>query len=87
MDVINFISKAPGLPDARSTKARLSPVGHRTFTRLGRGSTSSSMVWVRLWEEYNAFTVGEMPGCDEHELIKAVGADRGELQMGFQFEM
>ena len=39
-------------------------------------------------KEYDAFSVGEMPGVyDLNEIIKAVGWDRKELAMGFQFEM
>ena len=39
-------------------------------------------------KEYNAFSVGEMPGVDDAtEVLKAVGSDRGELQMAFNFEM
>jgi hypothetical protein len=42
----------------------------------------------KILKEYNAFSVGEMPCVkDPKELVKAVGYDRGELNMIFHFEM
>lgn len=42
----------------------------------------------KILKEYDAFSVGEMPCVrDEKEILKAVGADRGELAMIFHFEM
>ena len=39
-------------------------------------------------KEFDAFSVGEMPGVhDEREILKAVGQDRGELAMAFQLEI
>ena len=87
MDVINFISKSVGLPDAPITKPGFLQSGvihhsagprvHEFFAGMGK-----------IMREYNAFTVGEMPGVqDVAELIKAVGQDRGELQMAFNFDM
>ena len=87
MDVINFISKEPGLPDAPITKPGFLQSGiswHSCGPRLhefleGIGS---------ILTEYNAFSVGEMPGVtDAKEIVKGVGQDRGELGMAFQFEM
>ena len=38
--------------------------------------------------EYDAFSVGEMPACnDPEEIIKAVNIDRHELNMIFNFEL
>ena len=88
MDVINFISKAHGLPDAPVTipgqflqwgdcHFACGPRVHEFFKGLGS-----------IMEEYGAFNVGEMPGVyDTAEILKAVGHDRGELQMSFNFEM
>jgi glycosidase len=88
MDVINFISKPLGLPDAPVTVPHdelqsaaclyaCEPRIHEFFRGLGD-----------IMKEYNAFSVGEMPGVyDMAEVLKAVGEDRGELQMSFNFEM
>lgn len=88
MDVINFISKVPELPDAEITVPgeefqsgskyyASGPRLHEFFRGIGK-----------IMKEYDAFSVGEMPGVyDEKEVLKVVGADRGELQMSFNFEM
>lgn len=83
MDVINFISKDQRFPDSKQTVLRGSeyyacgPRCHEYLQELGS-----------ILKEYDAFSVGEMPCVNEQqELIKAVGADRGELSMIFHFEM
>lgn len=87
MDVINFISKEPGLPDAPITKPGFLQNGiqwyscgprlHEFFQGLGS-----------ILKEYDAFSVGEMPGVyDPQEIAKAVSQDRGELGMAFHFEI
>jgi glycosidase len=87
MDVINFISKEPGLPDAPVTKPGFLQSGiqwyscgprlHEFFQGLGA-----------ILKEYDAFSVGEMPGVyDPKEIAKAVSQDRGELGMAFHFEI
>ncbi|KAL8243580.1 hypothetical protein R6Q59_009838 [Mikania micrantha] len=87
MDVINFISKTFGLPDAPVTRDGFLQVAIEHFScgpRLheflkGLGS---------ILQEYDAFSVGEMPGVtDTREIVKGVGGDRGELCMAFQFEL
>jgi glycosidase len=88
MDVINFISKEPGLPDAPVTDPSsawqsaisLHSAGPRLHEFL-RGIGS-------LLEEYDACSVGEMPGVsDPEEVLKSVGQERGELNMIFHFEL
>ncbi|CZT43865.1 probable alpha-amylase [Rhynchosporium secalis] len=88
MDVINFISKVPGLPDAEITRPdtefqpgiklyACGPRLHEYLLELGK-----------ILEEYNAFSVGEMPGVeDPNEILDAVGFDRRELNMIFHFEI
>lgn len=88
MDVINFISKVPGLPDAPirdptqefqwgSMYYACGPRLHEFLKDLGT-----------ILKEYDAFSVGEMPDVtDEAEILKAVAFDRGELSMVFHFEM
>jgi glycosidase len=87
MDVINFISKDQRFLDApitdRSTKWQngakyfaCGPRLHEYLREIGR-----------ILKEYDAFSVGEMPDVyDPHEILKAVGFDRGELNMIFNFE-
>ncbi|KAF3935283.1 Alpha-glucosidase [Dactylella cylindrospora] len=88
MDVINFISKVPGYPEAsiKDPKAEFQdatehfangPRLHEFLNGLGK-----------ILKQYDAFSVGEMPGAkDPVEVVKAVGFDRDELNMIFHFEM
>ncbi|ERF75323.1 hypothetical protein EPUS_00115 [Endocarpon pusillum Z07020] len=88
MDVINFISKEPGLPNAPVTDPTspwqsaiaLHSCGPRLHEFLqGIGA---------ILKEYDAFSVGEMPGVgDEKEVMKSVGQEREELNMIFHFEL
>jgi glycosidase len=87
-DVINFISKAIGYPDApvtdilaefqdASTLFANGPRLHEHFQGIGK-----------LLKEYNAFSVGEMPFAkNEREILKAVASESGELNTIFQFDM
>jgi glycosidase len=88
MDVINFISKRDGLPDAHisipcdkyqhgAEHYACGPRLHEYLRDIGN-----------ILKEYNAFSVGEMPSVeDPKEVIKSVGEGRGELNMIFNFEM
>lgn len=84
IDVINFISKDQSFPDSKLDRKpkgceyyACGPRLHEYLKELGA-----------ILKEYDAFSVGEMPCVtDETELIKAVGADRGELSMIFHFEL
>lgn len=87
MDVINFISKEPGLPDAEVTRPGFLQDGVEHFACGPRLHEHLHGIGEIL-KEYDAFSVGEMPGVfDTREIIKAVGQDRGELAMAFQFEI
>ncbi|EXJ87896.1 trehalose-6-phosphate hydrolase [Capronia coronata CBS 617.96] len=87
MDVINFISKEPGLPDAEVTRPGFLQDGVEHFACGPRLHEHLHGIGEIL-REYDAFSVGEMPGVfDTREIIKAVGQDRGELAMAFQFEI
>jgi glycosidase len=88
MDVINFISKEPGLPDAAVTDPssewqsaiKLHSCGPRLHEFLGGVGA--------VLREYDAFSVGEMPGVeDREEVLRSVGVERGELNMIFHFEL
>ncbi|KIW66174.1 hypothetical protein PV04_08375 [Phialophora macrospora] len=87
MDVINFISKAPGLPDGTITKPGFLQSGIEHFACGPRLHEYLRGIGAIL-HEYDAFSVGEMPGVgDTKEILKAVGQDRGELAMAFQFDI
>ena len=87
MDVINFISKEPGLPDGKVVKDGFLQSGVEWFA-CGPRLHEFFQGMGRILKEFDAFSVGEMPGVfDEREILKAVGQDRGELAMAFQFEM
>lgn len=83
MDVINFISKDQGFPDSK-----LDMLPGREFYACGPRCHEFLKEIGDILQEYGAFSVGEMPSVEsEHEIIKAVGADRGELSMIFHFEL
>ncbi|OCT47252.1 Alpha-glucosidase [Cladophialophora carrionii] len=87
MDVINFISKAPGLPDGKITKPGFLQSGIEHFACGPRLHEYLRGIGAIL-HEYDGFSVGEMPGVtDTREILKAVGQDRGELAMAFQFDI
>jgi oligo-1,6-glucosidase len=88
MDVINFISKADGLPDAPATPGRPfvnafdmfadGPHVHEYIAEMTRA------VFSQCHSEY--VTVGEMPGVTTEEARLYTDPARGELDMVFQFE-
>ena len=88
MDVINFISKVDGLPDAPN------PTGAsqvNAFQMFADGPHVHEYL-AELTREVSAgyegryMTVGEMPGVTPAEARLYTGEDRGELNMVFQFE-
>lgn len=88
MDVINFISKDQRFPDAEIVHHdRDYQWGHKYYACGPRLHEYLKDIGAIL-KEYNAFSVGEMPACgDTNEIIKAVGDERGELNMIFHFEL
>jgi glycosidase len=88
MDVINFISKVPGLPDAEVTVPGTELQSGSKYYACGPRLHEFFQGIGKIMKEYDGFSVGEMPGVyDAAEVLKAVGGDRGELQMSFNFEM
>ncbi|KAI5284882.1 hypothetical protein KEM54_000990 [Ascosphaera aggregata] len=88
MDVINFISKRPGLPDGRDPPLHPSQfLGAEHYANGPRIHEFLKEIGA-IMKEYNAFSVGEMPFVyDEQEVLDSVGASRGELNMIFQFDI
>ncbi len=88
MDVINFISKEPGLPDAPLTDPTSPWQSAITLHSCGPRLHEFLQGIGVVLKEYDAFSVGEMPGVwDENEVMKSVRQDRGELNMIFHFEL
>lgn len=87
-DVINFISKAPGYPDApiidpsspfqdASSLFANGPRLHEFLQGIGT-----------VLREHDAFSVGEMPFAkNEQEVMRVVSAKSRELNMIFQFDV
>ncbi|RIX48593.1 alpha-glucosidase [Paenibacillus nanensis] len=83
MDVINCISKTPGLPS----------VGEDRYAWGGEHFMNGPRIHEFLQEmnrevlsKYDIMTVGEMPGATVDQAKLYTGEDRGELNMVFQFE-
>ena len=81
MDVINMISKTPGLPNADNFLEQLSyvlngPRFHEYIQEMNR----------EVLSKYDCMTVGECFGTVGEEVIKTVGEDRNELDMIFRME-
>lgn len=83
MDVINLISKVPGLPD--DGKEGLSD-GSPYYMNGPRIHEFLQEMNAHVLSRYDVMTVGEAPGVTVEEAIHYTGKDRHELQMVFQFE-
>ncbi|KAJ5772269.1 Glycoside hydrolase superfamily [Penicillium odoratum] len=87
MDVINFISKDQRFLDAPIKDPRtLWQWGDRWYAN-GPRLHEYLQGLGKILQEYDAFSVGEMPFVkDEEEVLKAVQFDRHEINMIFNFE-
>ncbi|SHF94973.1 glycoside hydrolase family 13 protein [Ornithinibacillus halophilus] len=86
MDVINFISKVPGLPDAPNPEGKKYVGGGKYFMNGPRIHEFLREMNEEVISNYDVMTVGEMPGVDVEEAKKYTDPERKELQMVFQFE-
>lgn len=88
MDVINFISKDQQFPDAPvADSSKPYPDGSKYYA-CGPRLHEYLQDMGKILNEYDAFSVGEMPSVyDPAEILNAVGFDRQELGMAFQFEI
>ncbi|BCB02843.1 glycoside hydrolase family 13 protein [Bacillus sp. KH172YL63] len=86
MDVINFISKVPGLPDAPNPDGKRYASGHEYFMNGPRIHEFLQEMHTEVLSHYDAMTVGEMPGVTPDEAVLYTGEDRNEVNMVFQFE-
>lgn len=84
MDVINFISKADGLPDAPGDNRyewggeffMCGPRIHEYLREMNEQALSG----------YDVMTVGEMPGVTPEQAVQFTSPDNKEVNMVFQFE-
>ncbi|MBA4496450.1 alpha-glucosidase [Paenactinomyces guangxiensis] len=86
LDVINFISKEPGLPDAPNREGKKYVFGGQYFINGPRIHEFLQEMHKEVFSKYDIMTVGEMPGVTTEEAILYTGEDRHELNMVFQFE-
>ncbi|CAE7200722.1 hypothetical protein CFE70_008121 [Pyrenophora teres f. teres 0-1] len=89
MDVINLISKVQTFPDAPITvKDNKYQRGDKYFANGPRLHEWLQELRRDVLSKYDTLTVGEMPFVrDDDEVIKVVGANRGELNMIFVFDL
>jgi len=86
MDVINFISKVPGLPDAPNPEGKKYAPGGQFFMNGPRIHEYLYEMNQQVLSKYDIITVGEMPGASVEDAKLYTGHDREELNMVFTFE-
>jgi oligo-1,6-glucosidase len=86
MDVINMISKVPGLPDAPVVTADRYQFGGQYFMNGPRLMEFLTEMKQKVLSRYDILTVGETPFVTTQDAIKIVNEETGALTMLFQFE-
>lgn len=86
MDVINMISKVPGLPDAPVTGPEPYQWGGQYFLHGPRLLEFLGEMKARVLSRYDIFTVGEMPLVTTEHAVDITHEERGALNMLFPFE-
>ncbi|RSK26277.1 alpha-glucosidase [Bacillus sp. HMF5848] len=86
MDVINFISKVEGLPDAPNPAGKRYVSGAEYFMNGPKIHDYLQEMNREVLSKYDCMTVGEMPGVNVQQAKDYTGVDRKELNMVFQFE-
>ncbi|MBT2692496.1 alpha-glucosidase [Bacillus sp. ISL-55] len=86
MDVINFISKVDGLPDAPNPEGKKYVSGSRYFMNGPKIHDYLQEMHREALAQYDVMTVGEMPGANVEEAKLYTDESRNELNMVFQFE-
>ncbi|MGZ4106278.1 MAG: alpha-amylase family glycosyl hydrolase, partial [Tumebacillaceae bacterium] len=87
MDVINMISKVPGLPSAPAQAGRKYVSGGEYFMNGPLVHEYLQDMNREVLSKYDIMTVGETPGVDPEQAELYVREDRQELNMLFQFEL
>ncbi|NJP36538.1 glycoside hydrolase family 13 protein [Alkalicoccus luteus] len=86
MDVINFLSKEPGLPDNPDAAPGQLASGAEFFMNGPRMHEFLQEMHEEVMAGRDIMTVGEMPGVDEVQAVDYTAEERRELNMVFQFE-
>jgi oligo-1,6-glucosidase len=86
MDVINMISKVPGLPDAPVVANNRYQYGGRYFINGPRLMEFLHEMKREVLSRYNILTVGETPSVTTQDAIEITNEETGVLKMLFQFE-
>lgn len=86
MDVINMISKAPGLPDAPAVPGQRYVYGGQHFLYGPRLLEFLHEMKREALAGYDVLTVGETPGIGPQQASELTDPDKGVLSMVFQFE-
>ncbi|QQZ10446.1 glycoside hydrolase family 13 protein [Heyndrickxia vini] len=86
MDVINFISKVPGLPNGENVQGKKYASGANFYMNGPKIHEYLQEMNQEVLSKYNIMTVGEMPGVDVEMAKQYTGENRNELNMVFQFE-
>jgi oligo-1,6-glucosidase len=86
MDVINMISKVPGLPDAPVTRPGPCQWAGQYFLHGPRLLEFLREIKTEVLSRYDLFTVGEMPGVTTEHAVDLTHEETGALNMLFQFE-
>jgi oligo-1,6-glucosidase len=86
LDVINMISKVPGLPDAPVGSDEPYQWGGQYFVHGPRLTEYLREMKEQVLSKYDIFTVGETPGVTTEHAVDITHEDAGFLNMLFQFE-
>lgn len=86
MDVINFISKVDGLPDATNSNGKRYVNGSEYFMNGPRIHQFLQEMNQQVLSKYDIMTVGEMPGVTPEQAALYTAPEGKELNMVFQFE-
>jgi oligo-1,6-glucosidase len=86
MDVINMLSKAPGLPDAPALTNDRYQFGGQYFINGPRLMEFLTEMKQKVLSRYDILTVGETPMVTTQDAIRITDEKTGALKMLFQFE-
>lgn len=86
MDVINFISKHPDLPNGNQEGGAAYGDGSPYFMNGPEIHTYLQEMNERVLRQYDILTVGEMPGASTDDAFLYTDEERNELNMVFTFE-
>src|SRR5690606_2248490 len=86
MDVINFISKEEGLPDAPNPEGKKYVGGGQFYINGPKIHDYLQEMHQEVMAKHDILTVGEMPGASVEDAKLYTDPNRKELNMVFTFE-